>query len=495
MPRRKQTEAKIHGYPHADIRHEVLLQILSKLPIKTLMKFRCVCKLWSESIVNDPRFIEAHFLESQKNPILMFKYLPKELDHMERPYSFLREKEEYRTNHLFYLEKDEFVNGTGKVLHNVLNLIASQNSSPRRLIGYCNGLVCFMVGVPYSSGCWSYFVVEIFNFSKLEKLRIVSRIPTPPFTSVGDCRFGYDVLAKEYKLMCILLYIDDEDEVYNKYIILTIGGSGTQSWRKIKHPMTMKGHPRSPGRCIDGALFWVRYDTDECKKVLISFDLHDEKFQVINLPTAGMYFPEYDHQLEYKRCFCYASVKKPDTRSGAVELHILKDRIQQVWETKIITFDLPDTVRNPPAAPCYDFKGLTFSLSEEGITSIRIVEFDGRIYLYWRNMENEKGSHIIQFYDLESKKLTEVEGPTGGKCGKDYHVANHVENLVSLKAWTTHEGDGGGVLLGRNFDTGTSKKIEDMFKQMPASTTDGEMVSYFSSLSFSGKNKDVLLVI
>ncbi|KAI3847076.1 hypothetical protein MKW92_041583, partial [Papaver armeniacum] len=96
--------------------------------------FRCVCKLWLDSIVNDTRFIEDHLLESQKKPQLIFKFLPKNLDDIKDRCDFLYRKEEYRMNHLFYLEKDKFVNGKSKFLPYIQNLIISENSSPRKLI-------------------------------------------------------------------------------------------------------------------------------------------------------------------------------------------------------------------------------------------------------------------------------------------------------------------------------------------------------------------------
>ncbi|KAI3970175.1 hypothetical protein MKW92_007492, partial [Papaver armeniacum] len=93
-----------------------------------------VCKLWCESIVNDSRFIEDHLLESQKKPQLIFKFLPKNLDDIKDHYDILAGKEEYRMNHLFYLEKDMFDNSKSKFLPYIQNLIFSENSSPRKLI-------------------------------------------------------------------------------------------------------------------------------------------------------------------------------------------------------------------------------------------------------------------------------------------------------------------------------------------------------------------------
>ena len=44
-----------------DLPDEVVLDILARLPVKSLLRFRCVCKPWYSSIAN-PNFITTHLL-------------------------------------------------------------------------------------------------------------------------------------------------------------------------------------------------------------------------------------------------------------------------------------------------------------------------------------------------------------------------------------------------------------------------------------------------
>ncbi|KAI3893572.1 hypothetical protein MKX03_011202 [Papaver bracteatum] len=176
------------------------------------------------------------------------------------------------------------------------------------------------------------------------------------------------------------------------------------------------------------------------------------------------YSVDHYHQFEHKRCLCVASIKESGTRSGVVELYILKDRIKQVWVTETITFDFPVTVRIPPQ-PTYDSNGNTYN-NNENLTSIQIIELAGKILVYFGKLLVYKGrSPITQFYDLKSRELIEVR--VGSKFYSDYHVANHVENFMSLRAWATRDGYGGE--LGQFDDISTSWKILDVFKQMPPS--------------------------
>ena len=50
---------KTPSFPSKDLPHDVVLNILILLPVKSLIRFRCVCKSWYFSISN-PNFISNH---------------------------------------------------------------------------------------------------------------------------------------------------------------------------------------------------------------------------------------------------------------------------------------------------------------------------------------------------------------------------------------------------------------------------------------------------
>lgn len=41
--------------------HELIIQILLRLPVKSLIHFKCVRKLWFSLISNDSHFANSHF--------------------------------------------------------------------------------------------------------------------------------------------------------------------------------------------------------------------------------------------------------------------------------------------------------------------------------------------------------------------------------------------------------------------------------------------------
>ncbi|XP_026406442.1 putative F-box protein At3g52320 [Papaver somniferum] len=475
LDKKEKVKFKAPGIPH-----DVVVQILLKLPLKSLLRFSCVCKLWFNTIVVDhQRFNKAHYAESQKNPILIFTFQPPQseeyyIEHAQPPKHW-----KYWGN-LFYLEKANHgsIGINGLLL--LRNIAAVRRSSYTDMVGYCNGLACFRSTREFGSYPWIYFFVEIYNPSRMEKLSIISRIRCDLGNTFGF-QFGYDLLNNEYKVMYIMYCneADVRDNDYNgygryyKYFIFTVGSS--KPWRQIKHPKP-KLHPiiyseyrlgsKPPVSC-NGTLFYEMVnDEEECE--LVSFDFHDEQFQVIKLPDDDIFVLPHNsrnfYQLEYEGCFCFARMEKFDARNGKVELYILKDNTEQVWVKETVEFYLPTTVRNP-APPC-NYKYTTFSKTDEGITSIRIMCLSNQIFLYWR-LSGRKDSHVIQLYNVHSKELKEVKHPSEGyRNSYDYHISSHIENSLSLKHLATAKGN---TVLDEDNNMSSFDNICDLFSQTPES--------------------------
>ncbi|XP_059658880.1 F-box protein CPR1-like [Cornus florida] len=60
--KRKQRKPAIEG-DTSNLPCEVIYNILSKLPVKSLVRFRCVCKSW-RGVISDPKFAKSHLNES-----------------------------------------------------------------------------------------------------------------------------------------------------------------------------------------------------------------------------------------------------------------------------------------------------------------------------------------------------------------------------------------------------------------------------------------------
>ncbi|KAK7259382.1 hypothetical protein RIF29_24989 [Crotalaria pallida] len=51
---------------------DLIIEILSWLPVKSLLQFRCVCKTW-KSLISNPNFVKLHLRRSARNPYLFLK--------------------------------------------------------------------------------------------------------------------------------------------------------------------------------------------------------------------------------------------------------------------------------------------------------------------------------------------------------------------------------------------------------------------------------------
>lgn len=70
----KKREYSKKKYLHQDF---VMEEILTKVPVRSLLRSGAVSKHWYKSIHIDTRLTDSHFLQSQKNPKFIFSLLNK----------------------------------------------------------------------------------------------------------------------------------------------------------------------------------------------------------------------------------------------------------------------------------------------------------------------------------------------------------------------------------------------------------------------------------
>lgn len=58
------TESMVQKEVGYDLPQEVVIEILLRLPVKSLMRFRCICKLWC-SLTKDLSFITRHLKQEE----------------------------------------------------------------------------------------------------------------------------------------------------------------------------------------------------------------------------------------------------------------------------------------------------------------------------------------------------------------------------------------------------------------------------------------------
>ncbi|KAF7837207.1 F-box/kelch-repeat protein [Senna tora] len=237
---------------------ELIVEILSWLPVKFLLRFRCVCKYW-KSLISDPQFAKKHLRMST----------------MDTKFT--------RHNIIFCFAKPRFTVRSCSLdsVCNNLPTSAVKMKYPLKarnrydlLVGSCNGLLCFAIKQSH---------VLVWNPS----IRISKKSPyldiqrrEGSYTIYG---FGYDHLTDKYKVVAIFCYDSDGRGAYKTEVkVYTLGSN---SWRRIQE--FPSGVPYDDmGKFVSGTLNWLASRTSASRSsfVVISLDLGKESYVELSQP-------------------------------------------------------------------------------------------------------------------------------------------------------------------------------------------------------------------
>lgn len=326
----------------------VVLEILPRLPVKSLLRFRCVSKSWL-SLISTPHFIRVHLDKSSQNKDYSHLSL---IAHTSAPrfafkncsvQSLLQEPVTHAANIDYPVEKAP---------------------SSISIVGSCNGLVCIVVDCEQ---------IYIWNPStrKSNKLKDSGFIRKQHcYTIYG---FGYDEINDDYNVVAILRalnHVKIETKVYSLK---------SDKWRRIEDiPGCFPFY--SWGKYVDRKLHWPGYSGKQDRAV-VSFDLAQAKYGELKLPTngEGASFPVLG---VLGRCL---SVTYEYQRSNTVDLWVMKEYgVMESW-TKILTF--PSFGIRGPVPLCISRNdevsiqfGSTFrlySLQDDSMGNPKTINMDG----------------------------------------------------------------------------------------------------------------------
>jgi hypothetical protein len=103
---------------------DIEFNILSKLPVKSILRFRCVCKSWESSIITSTSFISTHLKLNNNNT---------------------------RHDRLLYLSSPDSVTVTGeRTFDRISEFKLPLDLVYARIVGSCNGLLCFSWNYPHN---------------------------------------------------------------------------------------------------------------------------------------------------------------------------------------------------------------------------------------------------------------------------------------------------------------------------------------------------------
>jgi F-box interacting protein len=239
---------------------ELIIEILSLLPVKCLVRFQYVSKSWFALIINDSYFIKLHLKRSKERTLILETDEP--LDYLMVNFSI-----------------DDRFGEAVKIKHPLHHLPSTE------IVDSCNGLVC--IGNDDNAVC------EFVIWNPL--IRKHKKLPSKPkekFVCGEYLSFGYDRVNDDYKVLRLVKFhqrarLERVREGRRAYS-LDIYSLRENSWRMVEEewpveePYSLSG----PYSFSNGAFHWVATPrTMDLKKKHVAFDLSTEKFRVHEFPV------------------------------------------------------------------------------------------------------------------------------------------------------------------------------------------------------------------
>ncbi|XP_073308011.1 F-box/kelch-repeat protein At3g06240-like isoform X3 [Primulina huaijiensis] len=242
---------------------DVIIEILIRVPVKSIVKLRCVSRTWRD-LIRSPIFIHRYQNRERKQSVLLVKRYT---------------TRQYEDEAILSFHNPDFpellVSPYLSIpVLNDLNLPTNIYSNVR-IYGPCNGLVCIPV----------YNIIFLCN----PALREFKPLPPPSIT----CPMGYRILAFEfgfgfdpntgaYKVMQISEIREDFYEDFHRFDLYD---SASDSWKHIDEELPKITSMPSFQTFFGGAIHWyAAKDNINDYPCILCFDIRTEAFQLLDFP-------------------------------------------------------------------------------------------------------------------------------------------------------------------------------------------------------------------
>ncbi|XP_013635604.1 PREDICTED: F-box protein DOR-like [Brassica oleracea var. oleracea] len=372
---------------------EVVTEIFSRLPSKSIARCRCVCKLWS-SMLRRQDFTELFLTKSCAHPRLLFACE----DGNEQ---FLYEKKN-DSEFLFFSSPQPHNPEENSYVVAVNNLACFPSSY--QLFGCTCGFLCYGANLILKARKKRAYVTVICNPSTGQSL-ILPTLKSSK-TSGIESYLGYDPVSKEFKVLSVRY----DGWISKEHQVLTLG-TKKLSWRLVECCV-----PHSTSRkwiCISGVLYYIAR-TSEDYYMVVCFDLRTEKFSFVKFSRA---LPGSATLINYNgRLGLLMSLEdfgNVSRSSKSIELWVLGDAAKNEWSEHV--YMLPDFWKDVVAE------------------SMCIAGMVGTHEIILSPCYQYVPSYVIYFH-VESKTIRKVgiqgmEAFQGNRC---YTYLNYVENVKLL---------------------------------------------------------------
>ena len=352
---------------------ELIVEILSWLPVKTLMRFRCVSKTWKSLIFNS-YFVKLHLERTSRNMQVLLKLKDEDDDEPCTLASFC---------------------STSSLIQNPASSFDDSHQHPfaplKSILGSCNGLFCLhdSLFVDECEEHWVRFWNPATKIMSEPSPRLCIRSPKKPYyTKRGYC---YDDWSDTFKVVAMIL--EKKTQQMNVWVYCM----GDTCWKNILTCPSFSTFEQV-GCSLDGTVNWIGFSREFYKRVtfadieileILSYDVRTDSCRYLTVPDCNFQFFSEPYLAVLNDCLC---VSIDDERINFVVLLLIEVRDERSW-TKLLNIPYESLQIN------------TFLLGE-----LRILCLSGDVLLLANyeengfilfNMKDNKVERTESFIDFE----------------------------------------------------------------------------------------------
>ncbi|ESQ33804.1 hypothetical protein EUTSA_v10007869mg [Eutrema salsugineum] len=292
---------------------DIEVEILTRLPGKSVIKFLCVSKIWS-SIIRSQRFVDSYYALSSATRsrfIIAFSHLSTAEVNDKRLFIF-------SSSHEDEVEEEESSSSSSLVANLDMTI-------PSVTLGYgskCTSVHGF-VGCRHGAS-----QLTICNPS-------TKQVITFPCNG-SRISLGYDPVGDQFKALT-LVSSPNQTHQFIVHQVITVGARGVvESRSEITSPPYCS---LTSGICINGFIYYgACAPTLGTTPVIVSFDVRHERLSFITAPEDVLVWKSCSILIEYRGKLA-SIVRNPYAFFDRFDLYILEDAKKPDWSKQ--TFELP----------------------------------------------------------------------------------------------------------------------------------------------------------
>lgn len=247
--------------PYSTLPFDLVIEVLSRLPVKSLMQLRCICKSW-KSLISDSKFAKKQLHVAMSNT-----------HHHHLMLAFINRSDKFSLKRCPL--SSVLAEGTTRAMP--LEYPIKYKNRFDQMVGSCHGILCFKIHQGLL--LWNPSLRKFTKLPRLEKEYHLSYCFS----------FGYDNFSDSYKVVAVSSYNFSGVWPYKPRVrIYTLG---VNSWKNIEDfPFAGNLWNRffnRLGKFVTGTINWLVSRQSHSSLVIVSLDLNKESYRELLLPDFG----------------------------------------------------------------------------------------------------------------------------------------------------------------------------------------------------------------